>query len=158
MSIRRYEAVLDITLALAFLSLGIFPLAWLPSGTVGERTGFPKRWNYTISDQLFENRYDLRTSTAMGWICLYFSHPILIRFSAENLTPVITCSIMFTGLAALNISMVTRLNMFGRIVKSVVARDPLVENTPVLVPISTTGSYRRDHTSLRERSLDMNNV
>lgn len=149
---------MDITLALAFLSLGIFPLAWLPSGTAGKMAGFPERWNYTISDQLLENRYDLRTSTAMGWICLYFSHPILIGFSAENLTSVITCSILFTGLAALNISMVTRLNMFKRVVKRVVACDPRAENISVLRPISTTGSDRGDHTSLRERSLDTNNV
>lgn len=125
---------------------------------VGSRAGFPERWNYTVGDQLFENRYDLRTSTAMGWICLYFSHQILIGFSAENLTSVTTCSVLFTGLAALNISLVTRLNMFKRIAKSVAARDPLAENISVLEPISTTSSYRRDYTSLRGRSLDTNNV
>lgn len=77
---------MDFILALAFLSLGIFPLAWLPNGMAGGRIGFPGRWNYTVDDQLFKNRYDLRTSTAMGWICLYFSHPILIRIPANKLT------------------------------------------------------------------------
>lgn len=152
---------MDITLSLAFLSLGIFPLAWLPNGMAGDRTGFPERWNYTVSDQLFKNRYDLRTSTAMGWICLYFPHSISIDFSANNLTSILICSILFAGLAALNISMVTRLNMFKRIAKSVpgvAARDSLVENIPGFGPISITGSYRRDHASLRGRSLEANNV
>lgn len=152
---------MDFTLALAFLSLGIFPLAWLPNGMVGGRTGFPERWNYTVSDQLFQNRYDLRTSTAMGWICLYSSHSIFIRFLANNLTSILTCSILFAGLVTLNISMVTRLNIFKRIAKNApgaAVRDPMVESIPELRPINTTGSYRRDHAVLRGRSQEANDV
>lgn len=69
---------MDIILALAFLSLGVFPLVWLPNGMVTEQIGSPERWNYTVDDQLLKNRHDLRTSTAMGWVCLYFSQALML--------------------------------------------------------------------------------
>lgn len=148
----RYEVIMDCILALAFLSLGILPLAWLPSGRLAGKEGFPEKWSYNITDQLLSNRPDLKTGTVMGWLCLYvYIYPPSIIFSTlHKLTPTPkNPSIAFGALIALNMILIDDLNMFAKIIERTQSRtqghhtlhDDIVERISEFGAVGNTGNY-----------------
>ncbi|KAH8155246.1 uncharacterized protein LAJ45_00255 [Morchella importuna] len=112
--------------ALAFLSLGILPLAWLPSGRLAGKEGPPEKWSYNITDQLLSNRPDLKTGTVMGWLCF----------------------IAFGALIALNMILIDDLNMFAKIIERTQSQtqgrtlhDDIVERVSEFGAVGNTGNY-----------------